>query len=89
MFLRKPPGRYLLQVCTTISCQLCGTATLVDHLKQKLGIDFGETTEDGRFTLMDVQCLGACGQAPIIQINDDYYDELTIEKLDELLDRLV
>jgi NADH-quinone oxidoreductase subunit E len=88
MYQRKPTGRYLLQVCTTISCQLCGTSPLVDHLKAKLAIDFGETTEDGRFTLLDVQCLGACGEAPIIQINNDYYTELTVEKLDEILDRL-
>ncbi len=88
MYQRTPPGRYLLQVCTTLSCQLCGTSPLVDHLKAKLGIDFGETTSDGRFTLVDVQCLGACGEAPVIQINNDYYTELTVETLDELLDRL-
>ena len=88
MYQRTPPGRYLLQVCTTLSCQLCGTSPLVDHLKKKLGIDFGETTEDRRFTLVDVQCLGACGEAPVIQINNDYYTELTVETLDELLDRL-
>ena len=74
-----PPGRYLLQVCTTLSCQLCGTGELVDHLKHKLGIDFGETTADGRFTLVDVQCLGACGEAPVIQVNNDYYDELDVD----------
>jgi len=88
MYQRTPPGRYLVQVCTTLSCQLCGTSPLVDHLKTKLGIDFGGTTEDGRFTLVDVQCLGACGEAPVIQINNDYYTELTVESLDELLDRL-
>ncbi len=88
MYQRTPPGRYLLQVCTTLSCQLCGTSALVGHLKEKLGIDFGETTEDGRFTLVDVRCLGACGEAPVIQINNDYYTDLTVETLDELLDRL-
>ena len=88
MYQRKPTGRYLLQVCTTISCQLCGTAPLVEHLKARLGIDFGETTEDGRFTLVDVQCLGVCGEAPVIQINNDCYTDLTVETLDELLDRL-
>ena len=88
MFQRKPPGRFLVQVCTTLSCQLCGTSDLVERLKQKLGIDFGETTADGQFTLVDVQCLGACGEAPIVQINDDYYTELTPEKLDDLLERL-
>jgi NADH-quinone oxidoreductase subunit E len=88
MYQRKPPGKYLLQVCTTLSCQLCGTSSLVDHLKEKLAIDFGQTTEDGRFTLLDVQCLGACGQAPVIQINNDYHTDLTVEKLDQLLERL-
>ncbi|MCG6963771.1 MAG: NADH-quinone oxidoreductase subunit NuoE [Acidobacteria bacterium] len=89
MYQTEPPGKYLLQVCTTLSCQLCGTSGLVDHLKERLGIDFGETTRDGRFTLLDVQCLGACGEAPIIQVNNDYYTELTPEKLDQLLDELV
>ena len=88
MYQRQPTGRYLLQVCTTLSCQLCGTSGLVEHLKQKLGIDFGETTDDGRFTLLDVQCLGACGEAPVIQVNNDYRTNLTIETLDELLDGL-
>jgi len=87
MYQREPPGRYLLQVCTTLSCQLCGTGELVGHLKQKLGIDFGETTPDGRFTLVDVQCLGACGEGPVVQINNDYYTGLTVERLDALLDR--
>ena len=63
MYQRRPPGKYLLQVCTTLSCQLCETAKLVDHLKNRLGIDFGGTTADGLFTLVDVQCLGACGEA--------------------------
>jgi NADH:ubiquinone oxidoreductase subunit E len=88
MYLRQPPGKYLLQVCTTLSCQLCGTSKLVEHLKSKLGIDFGETTPDDRFTLVDVQCLGACGEAPIIQVNNDFYTDLTVEKLDTLLDEL-
>ena len=60
----------------------------IDYLKQKLNIDFGETTADGLFTLADVQCLGACGEAPVIQINSDYHTELTVQKLDALLDRL-
>lgn len=88
MYLRFPPGKYVLQVCTTLSCQLCGATPLVEHLKSRLGIGFGETTEDGRFTLIDVQCLGACGEAPIIQINNDYYTDLTVESLDRLLEGL-
>jgi NADH-quinone oxidoreductase subunit E len=88
MYQLKPPGRHLLQVCTTLSCQLCGTTPLVEHLKKRLGIDFGQTTPDGAFTLIDVQCLGACGEAPVIQINDDYYTELSVDDLDEILARL-
>jgi len=88
MYQLRPPGKYLLQVCTTLSCQLCGTSGLVEHLKEKLGIDFGETTADGRFTLVDVQCLGACGEAPVVQINNDYYTNLTADSLDEILDGL-
>lgn len=88
MYQRTPPGKYLLQVCTTLSCQLCGTSDLADHLKEKLGIGFGETTEDGLFTLLDVQCLGACGEAPVIQVNNVYYSNLSVEKLDQLLDDL-
>jgi NADH-quinone oxidoreductase E subunit len=89
MYQRRPPGRFLLQVCTTLSCQLCDTAALVDHLKKRLSIDFGETSTDGQFTLIDVQCLGACGEGPVIQINNDYYTDLTVDKLDRVLDRLV
>jgi NADH-quinone oxidoreductase E subunit len=88
MYLRTPPGKYVLQVCTTLSCQLCGTTPLVEHLRSRLGIDFGETTDDGRFTMIDVQCLGACGEAPIIQVNNDYYTVTDVEQLDKLLDEL-
>lgn len=88
MYQRRPPGKYLLQVCTTLSCQLCGTTELVQHLKNRLGIDFGETTDDGCFTLVDVQCLGACGEAPVLQVNNDYFTNLSPESLDELLDGL-
>lgn len=88
MYQLEPPGRYLLQVCSTLSCQLCGAGPLIDHLRAKLGIGFGQTTDDGRFTLIDVQCLGACGEAPVIQINDDYHTLLDREGLDRLLDEL-
>jgi NADH-quinone oxidoreductase subunit E len=88
MYRLRPPGKYLLQVCTTLSCQLCGTPELVDHLRRKLGIDFGETTPDGLFSLSDVQCLGACGEAPVVQINDAYYSNLTTDQLDVILAEL-
>jgi NADH-quinone oxidoreductase E subunit len=85
MYQRTPPGKYLLQVCTTLSCQLCGTSELVTWLQNKLGIGFGETTADGLFTLLDVQCLGACGEAPVVQINNDFFTNLDAEKLSEIL----
>jgi len=88
MYNTAPPARYVLQVCTTLSCAFCGGRELVDHLKGRLGISFGERTEDGTFQLVGVQCLGACGSAPVIQINDDYYENLTTEKLDAVLDGL-
>ncbi len=88
MYQRRPPGKFLLQVCTTLSCQLCDTSALVNHLKQRLNIEFGETSADRLFTLIDVQCLGACGEGPVIQINSDYYTNLTVQKLDDVLDGL-
>jgi len=88
MYQRTPPGKYLLQVCTTLSCQLSGTSEIATWLQEKLGIGFGETTSDGLFTLLDVQCLGACGEAPVIQINNDFYTNLNIENLTEILDEL-
>ncbi|MFV2073551.1 MAG: NADH-quinone oxidoreductase subunit NuoE [Thermoanaerobaculales bacterium] len=89
MYQRRPPGKYLLQVCSTLSCRLCGASAVIEHLKKRLDIDFGETTVDGFFTLLDVQCLGACGEAPVIQINNDYYGDLTADKLDRILDEFV
>lgn len=88
MFRTEPPARYVLQVCTTLSCHVCGGRELAEHLREKLGIDFGGTTPDGLFQLVDVQCLGACGGAPSIQINDELHENLTPAALDELLDRL-
>ncbi|MGD1149513.1 MAG: NAD(P)H-dependent oxidoreductase subunit E [Thermoanaerobaculaceae bacterium] len=88
MYYTSPPARYVLQVCTTLSCAVCGGRELVDHLTAKLGIGFGEKTLDGSFQLVGVQCLGACGNAPVIQVNDDYYESLTPDTLDALLDEL-
>jgi len=88
MYYTSPPARYVLQVCTTLSCDLCGGRELVEHLRGKLGIGFGERTPDGEFQLVGVQCLGACGNAPVIQINDDYYEDLTPSKLDAVLEDL-
>ncbi|MFH1176230.1 MAG: NAD(P)H-dependent oxidoreductase subunit E [Acidobacteriota bacterium] len=88
MFYRQPPARFVLQVCVTLSCDVCGGRELADHLRRRLGIDFGEKTADGLFQLIGVQCLGACGGAPVVQINDDYHENLDSRRLDELLDAL-
>ena len=88
MFNKRPVGRYHIQVCTNVSCMLLGAETLVDYLKEKLGIDVGETTRDGLFTLSTVECLGSCGTAPVMQINDTYYENLTKERIDEILEGL-
>ena len=88
MYQRREVGKYLLQVCTNVSCSLLGADRLVDHLKRKLDIEVGETTADGLFTLIEVECLGACGNAPVVMVNDDYYEDMTLEKIDALLDQL-
>lgn len=82
-------GRYVLQVCEGLSCHLVGGAErLVDYLRQKLGIDVGETTYDGMFTLETVQCLASCGTSPAMRVNDALYENMTVEKVDELLETL-
>lgn len=88
MFNLKPVGTYHIQVCKTLSCKLCGSEKIRSHLQNKLGIKFGETTKDMKFTLTEVECLGACGEAPAMSFNDDYVGDLTIEKIDKMLDEL-
>ncbi|MBF0214149.1 MAG: NADH-quinone oxidoreductase subunit NuoE [Magnetococcales bacterium] len=88
MYNLKPVGRYHIQACTNISCWLCGSDQVMDALKRKLKIAAGQTTEDKRFTLAEVECLGACVNAPMMQINDDYYENLTTDKVVEIIDRL-
>jgi len=85
MFKKEPTGRQLIQVCSTLSCSLMGAESVVDYLERKLGIKCGETTPDGKFTLMKVECLASCGTAPMMQINDDYYESLTEARIDEIL----
>jgi len=88
MFNTRPVGRHLVQVCRTTPCWLRGAADLTAACRKKLGIDLGQTTADGTFTLVEVECLGACANAPMVQINDDYYEDLTPERLCEILDAL-
>lgn len=88
MYNKKPVGRFHIQVCTNISCSLLGARSLVEHLEEKLGIKPGETTEDGLFTLNEVECLGSCGTAPMMQVNDVFYENLTIPRLDELIQEM-
>lgn len=85
MYNKKPVGKYHVQVCTNISCSLMGAEHLVKCLEKKLGIKPGQTTADGKFTLSEVECLGSCGTAPVMQINDDYYEDLTEAKIDQIL----
>lgn len=88
MYELKPVGKHKLSVCTNISCLLCGSDEVMAHLQQKLGIKPGETTTDNRFTLKEVECLGACVDAPVMQVGHQYYEKLTPEKLDQILAEL-
>lgn len=81
-------GKHLIEVCTCLSCHVCGAYRLADYLKEKLGVDWGETTADGMFTLEEVECLDACDRAPVLQIGDDYFGPVTREDVDALINRL-
>lgn len=80
-----PVGKYLIQLCRTTPCWLCGSNDLRDACKEELGIGVGESTADGTFTLVEVECLGACVNAPMVQINDDFYEDLTAARMKEIL----
>jgi NADH-quinone oxidoreductase subunit E len=86
MLRTRPAGRYNVQVCTNISCMLRGGYELLDHCKHRLGIDHKGVTPDGLFSLEEVECIGACCWAPAVQVNYDFHDNLTPEKLDKILD---
>jgi NADH-quinone oxidoreductase subunit E len=88
MYDLQPVGRHKISLCTNISCMLCGSSGIAEHFKNRLGIDFGETTADGRFTLKEVECLGACSGAPMCLIDHDYYENLTPDRVDSILDSL-
>jgi NADH-quinone oxidoreductase E subunit len=88
MFNKGPVGEHLIQVCTNISCSLLGAEHLINYIGRKLGIQPGETTQDDKFTLLKVECLGSCGTAPMMQVDDTYYENLTEEKIDRILAEL-
>jgi len=87
MLTTKPRGRYNVQVCTNICCQLRGAEELFEHCKQRLGIGHKGTTADGQFSLEEVECIGACSWAPAAQVNYDFHENLTPEKMDEVLEQ--
>lgn len=85
----KPKGKYLLQVCRSLTCEICGSEKLREHLQNRLNIDVGETTPDKRFTLVELECLGACGSAPVMLVNEVLYENISsTDHLDQILDRL-
>tara|TARA_B100001013_G_scaffold144295_1_gene85222 strand:- start:178 stop:771 length:594 start_codon:yes stop_codon:yes gene_type:complete len=88
MYNLSPVGKHVLQVCTTTPCWLRGSDQIYKSCKEKLGINFGETTKDREFTLVEVECLGACANAPVVQINDDYYEDLDKESIKKIIEKL-
>jgi len=85
LYNRRPVGKYHVQMCRTISCTLCGYRDALKHMQEKLGIEAGQTSPDGKYTLNVVECLAACEMAPAMQINEKYYGNLTPQRIDEIL----
>ncbi len=88
MYHKKPAGKYHIQVCTNVSCMLRGGYEILESVEKKLGIKEKEVTEDGKFSIEEVECMGSCGTAPMLAINEDYYENLTKEEIDQILDKL-
>jgi len=89
MYKKEPTGKFLIQICRTLSCKLRGAEEVSECITKKLGIELGETTKDNKFTVIEVECLGSCGTAPMIQINNDYHENLTSrKKINDLIDSL-
>lgn len=86
MYYQQPPGKKVIKVCTSISCYLRNCDELVNHLEQRLGIKRGETTVDGNYTLMTTECLASCGTAPVLQVNNEFVENVTLEMADALVD---
>jgi NADH-quinone oxidoreductase E subunit len=87
MYYQHPPGKKVIKVCTSISCYLRSCDTLVNHLEKRLGIKRGETSADGNYTFMTVECLASCGTAPVLQVNDVFVENITLEMVDALVDK--
>lgn len=88
MFHTKPVGKYHVQVCTNVSCMLRGGYEILDHVADKLGIKENQVTSDGKFSIEEVECMGSCGTAPMLAVNNDYFENLTKEKVSDLLNKL-
>jgi NADH-quinone oxidoreductase E subunit len=88
MYNQKPVGKYFLQVCTTLSCMVRNAYDIYDHLCEKLEVPPGKMTPDGRYTVVEVECLGSCGTAPVVQVNNDYHENMDVAKMDALLGEL-
>ncbi|MEM6560145.1 MAG: NAD(P)H-dependent oxidoreductase subunit E [Planctomycetota bacterium] len=81
----QPKGKYLLQVCRSLACEICRSAELTSHIEEKLNVESGETSDDQRFTLVELECLGSCGTAPVLMINDVLHENVDVEKVDQLI----
>jgi NADH-quinone oxidoreductase E subunit len=88
MYSRKPIGKYKLQVCRTVSCMLAGAEEITEHIEHKIGCRVHETTPDGKFTLEEVECLGYCDLAPVLQVNFDYHEQVSKESVDTIIGEL-
>jgi NADH-quinone oxidoreductase E subunit len=88
MYHRRPPGKKVIKVCTSISCYLRNCDELVEHLEERLGIKRGETSADGNYTLLTAECLASCGTAPVLQVNGEFVENVTLERADALIDQL-
>jgi NADH-quinone oxidoreductase E subunit len=88
MLQKNAIGKYHIEVCTNVSCMLRGSGKILEHLERRLGISAGEISKDKKWTLSEVECMGSCGTAPMLAVGDEYYENLTIEKVDKLIDSL-
>jgi len=88
MYNQKPVGKFHLQVCTNLSCMVNRAYDIYDHLREKLRVNPGQTTPDGMYTVTEVECLGSCGTAPVVQVNNDYHENMDVQKMDRLLGQL-